>query len=173
MKTALAALAALIIAASPVAAQTNTSSAPPAFADRQNNSEVLGTDFMGTPVNGKDGQQLGKITNLVFGQEGRIEFAVIGVGGFLGIGEKEIAVPFDSIKAGEANNKQVFILDATKEQLQAAPAYKTLSGEARKQRIAEWRAKAQQSWADIKNRASKAYDDAKQRIDQSTKPSEQ
>jgi sporulation protein YlmC with PRC-barrel domain len=172
MKTALAALAALIIAASPVAAQTNTP-ASLNFADRQNNSEVLGTDFIGTPVNGKDGQQLGKITNLVFGQEGRIELAVVGVGGFLGIGEKEVAVPFDSIKAGEANNKQVFILDATKEQLQAAPNYKTLSGEALKQRMAEWRAKAQQSWADIKNRASKAYDGAKQRMEQPTKPSEQ
>jgi sporulation protein YlmC with PRC-barrel domain len=172
MKTAFAALTALMIAASPVAAQATTT-APLSFADKQNNSEVLGSDFIGTPVNGKDGQPLGKITNLVFDQEGRIELAVIGVGGFLGIGEKEVAVPFDAVKSGEANNKQVFVLDATKEELKAAPAYKTLSGEAFKQRMADWRAKAQQSWTDIKNRASKAYDDAKQRMDQSTKPSQQ
>src|SRR6516165_2625625 len=157
MKTTLAALTALMIAVSPLAAQTT--SGPLSFADTQSNSEVLGTDFIGTPVNGKDGQPLGKITNLVFDQEGRIELAVIGVGGFLGIGEKEVAVPFDAVKSGEANNKQVFVLDATKEELKAAPAYKTLSGEAFKQRMADWRAKAQQSWTDIKNRASKAYDE--------------
>jgi len=168
MKTTLAALAVLMIAVSPLAAQTN--SGPLSFADKQNTSEVLGSDFVGTPVNGKDGQTLGKITNLVFDQEGRIELAVIGVGGFLGLGEKEVAVPFDALKSGEVNNKQVFVLDATKEQLQAAPAYKTLSGEAFKQRMADWRAKAQQSWSDIKNRASKAYDETKQRVDQSTKP---
>jgi sporulation protein YlmC with PRC-barrel domain len=171
MKTAFAALTALMIAVSPLAAQTT--SGPLNFADRQDNSEVLGTDFIGTPVMGKDGQALGKITNLVFGQEGRIELAVIGVGGFLGIGEKEVAVPFDAVKSGEANNKQVFILDATKEQLRAAPAYKTLSGEAFKQRMADWRAKAQQSWSDIKNRAGKAYDEAKERVEQSTKPAQQ
>jgi hypothetical protein len=70
-------------------------------------------------------------------------------------------------------HKQVFILDATKEQLRAAPAYKTLSGEAFKQRMPDWRAKAQQSWADIKNRAGKAYDDAKQRVEQPANPSQE
>ena len=169
MKTAFAALTALMIAASPLAAQTNTS-APLNFADKQNSSEVLSTDFIGTPVNGKDGLPLGKITNLVFDQHGRIELAVIGIGGLLGIGEKEVAVPFDSVKSSEANNKQVFVLEATKEQLMAAPAYKTLSGEAFKQRMADWRAKARQSWSDIKNRASKAYDETKQRVGQYTKP---
>src|SRR5262245_35637443 len=68
MKTALAAMTALLVAASPVAAQTTTST-PLSFADKQSNSEMLGTDFIGTPVTGKDGQQLGKISNLVFGQE--------------------------------------------------------------------------------------------------------
>ena len=171
MRTTLAALTALMIAAGPLAAQTT--SGPLSFADKQDNSEVLDTDFIGTPVNGKDGQALGKVTNLVFDQEGRIEFAVIGIGGFLGIGEKEVAVPLNAVKSGEANNKQVFVLDATKEELKAAPAYKTLSGEAFKQRMADWRAKAQQSWSDIKDRASKAYDDAKQRVEQSTKPAQQ
>ncbi|MGC1588358.1 MAG: PRC-barrel domain-containing protein, partial [Rhodomicrobium sp.] len=65
MKTTLAAVAALMIAVSPAAAQT------PTFMDMQNNTEVLGTDFIGTPVNDKSGQQIGKIANLVFDQTGR------------------------------------------------------------------------------------------------------
>ena len=119
MKTTLAAVAALMIAVSPAAAQT------PTFMDMQNNTEVLGTDFIGTPVNDKSGQQIGKIANLVFDQTGRIELAVIGVGGFLGIGEKDVAVPFDAVKSEVANGKHVFVIDATKAQLKAAPAYKT------------------------------------------------
>jgi sporulation protein YlmC with PRC-barrel domain len=173
MKTALATLTALMIAASPLAAQTSPSG-PMSFADKQSSSEMLGTDFIGAPVTGKDGQQLGKISNLVFGPEGRIELAIIGIGGFLGIGEKEVAVPFDSVKSDVVDNKHVFVLDATKEQLQAAPAFKTLSGEAFKQRMSDWRAKAQQSWTDIKNRAAKAYDDAKERVEQQpAKPAQQ
>ena len=169
MKTALAAMTALLVAASSVAAQTTTST-PLSFADKQSNSEMLGTDFIGTPVTGKEGQQLGKISNLVFDQQGRIELAVIGIGGFLGIGEKEVAVPFEAVKSGEINNKHVFTIDATKEQLQAAPAFKTLSAEAFQKRMADWRTKAQQSWTDIKDRASKTYGEAKDRVEQSNKP---
>ncbi len=168
MKTTLAAVTALMIAVSPAAAQTNT--APMTFVDKQNNSEVLGTDFIGTPVTTKDGQQIGKIANLVFDQEGRIELAVVGIGGFLGIGEKDVAVPFDALKSETVNNKNVFVVDATKDQLKAAPSFQTLNAQALKQRMADWRAKAQQSWADVKSRAAKAYDEAKQRVEEAREP---
>ena len=110
--------------------------------------------------------------NLVFDENGRIELAVIGVGGFLGIGEKEVAVPFDSVKSDVVNNKHVFTVDATKEQLQAAPAFKTLNDQAFKERLAGWRTKASQSWAEVKARASKAYDDAKTRVNEARQPAE-
>src|SRR5208282_683907 len=121
-------------------------------------------DFIGTPVNDVSGQQLGKIANLVFDQNGRIELAVIGVGGFLGIGEKDIAVPFDAVKSEVVNGKHVFVIDATKAQLTAAPAYKTLNAQALNERMKEWREKAQASWTDVKGRTSKAYEDAKEKV---------
>ncbi|MGO9171705.1 MAG: PRC-barrel domain-containing protein [Rhodomicrobium sp.] len=164
MKTTLAAVAALMIAVSPATAQT------PTFMDMQNNTEVLGTDFIGTPVNDKSGQQIGKIANLVFDQTGRIELAVIGVGGFLGIGEKDVAVPFDAVKSDVANGKHVFVMDATKDQLTAAPVYRTLNAQARAERMKEWREKAQASWTDIKARTSKAYEEAKEKVEGPTTP---
>ncbi len=164
MKTTLAAVAALMIAVSPAGAQTLT------FMDTQNNTEVLGTDFIGTPVNGKDGQQIGKIANLVFDQNGRIELAVIGVGGFLGVGEKDVAVPFEAVKSEVAGCKHVFVIDATKDQLKAAPTYKTLNAQALNERMKEWREKAQASWTDVKGRASKAYEEAKEKVEEATKP---
>ena len=60
MKMTLTAVAALMIAVSPLAAET------PNFISEQNQSEVLGTDFVGTQVVSKDNQPLGKIANLVF-----------------------------------------------------------------------------------------------------------
>jgi sporulation protein YlmC with PRC-barrel domain len=165
MKTILAAAVALTFAASPLAAQTATQ-APVTFAERQSSTEVLSTDFIGTPVLSKDGQQIGKVANLVFDQEGRIELAVIGMGGVLGIGEKDIAVPFDALKPETFKEKAAFSIDATKDQLTAAPTYETLDAKAMKERVAEWRTKAQQSWTDIKSRAAKAYEDAKQGVDQ-------
>ena len=164
MKTTLAAVAALMIAVSPAVAQT------PTFMDTQNNTEVLGTDFIGTPVNSKDGQLLGKIDNLVFDQNGRIEFAVIGVGGYLGIGEKLVAVPFEAVKSDVAGGKHVFVIDATKDQLKAAPTYQTLNAQALAGRMKEWREKAQANWSDIKGRTSKAYEDAKEKMQEATKP---
>lgn len=169
MKTTLAAVTALMIAVSPAMAQT-TSPAALSFVDKQSNSEVLGTDFIGTPVNDKSGQQIGKIANLVFDQNGRIELTVIGVGGFLGIGEKDVAVPFDAVKSDTVKGKHVFIIDATKDQLKAAPSYKTLGEQAFNERMTQWSEKAKQSWADIKTRAQKAYDEAKQKVEQAEKP---
>ena len=165
MKATLAALTALMIAVSPAAAQ-----APLTFMDKQNNTEVLGTDFFGTPVNDKAGQQVGKISNLVFDQNGRIELVVVGVGGFLGVGEKNVAVAFDALKPDVAGGKHVFIIEATKDQLKAAPAYNTLNDQALAERMKEWREKAQTSWTDIKGRASKAYEQAKEKVEEATKP---
>ena len=165
MKTTLTAVAALMIAVSPLAAQT------PNFIPEQNQSEVLGTDFVGTQVVSKDKQPLGKIANLVFDQSGHIELAVIGIGGLLGIGEKEVAVPFDSLKSEDVNNKHVFSIDLTKEQLKAAPAFKTLNDQARHELIAKWRAKAEQSSADLKSKAGKTYEEAKDRVNEARKRS--
>jgi ElaB/YqjD/DUF883 family membrane-anchored ribosome-binding protein len=167
MKMTLTAVAALMIAVSPLAAET------PNFIPEQNQSEVLGTDFVGTHVVSKDNQPLGKIANLVFDQSGHIELAVIGVGGFLGIGEKEVAVPFDVLKSVTVNNKHVFSVDVTKEQLKAAPAFKTLNDQARQELIAKWRSKAEQSWADLKAKTGKAYDDAKDRMNETREKVEQ
>jgi hypothetical protein len=165
MKIVSAAAAALMIAASPAMAQ-----APAAFIEKQTTSEILGTDFLGTTVNGKDGLPAGRITNLVFDQNGRIELIVIGVGGLLGVGEKAVAVPFAALKPELAGGKQVFVLDATKDQLKAAPAYKTLNDQAIAARLADWREKAQAGWSDVKDKASKAYEQAKEKVEEASKP---
>jgi sporulation protein YlmC with PRC-barrel domain len=49
-------------------------------------------------VQSRNGEIIGEIENLVVDRRGRITHAIIDVGGFLGIGEKQVAVPFDRLK---------------------------------------------------------------------------
>jgi hypothetical protein len=53
---------------------------------------------------------------------------VVGVGGFLGIGEREVAVSFKSLRiAQDANDRTVLTLDASKDALRAAPEWRWTS----------------------------------------------
>jgi len=48
---------------------------------------------------------------------------VIGVGGFLGAGQKDIAVPFKELNITSRNGKDWIVLDRTKDELKNAPGY--------------------------------------------------
>jgi putative membrane protein len=66
---------------------------------------------------------IGDVNDLIVDEKGAVTHAVVGVGGFLGIGEKNVAVPFDQLKVVEANGDLRLVYEATKEQLEAAPAF--------------------------------------------------
>ena len=51
--------------------------------------------------------KIGGVDDILIDKEGRITAAIIGVGGFLGMGEKDVVVPFSSVRASEFNNKVV------------------------------------------------------------------
>ena len=70
--------------------------ADPEQAEHQVRAEsLLGVDVS----NGSD--TIGEVSDLVVTEDGRVEAVVVGVGGFLGIGEKRVALPWDSIKLTE------------------------------------------------------------------------
>jgi sporulation protein YlmC with PRC-barrel domain len=68
-------------------------------------------------------EKIGVVTDLIMDSSGNVVTAVVGVGGFLGAGEKEVAVPFKDLKVVTRDNKDWLVLNQTKEQLNAAPAY--------------------------------------------------
>ena len=73
---------------------------------------------------GKDADDIGGINDLVLASSGQVDAAVIGVGGFLGIGEKEVAVPFDQLKMTRDENDAPRITAALdKEALTQAPDF--------------------------------------------------
>ncbi len=81
------------------------------------------SEILGTQVNNLQGEAVGKITDLVFDDEGRIFFAVLGYGGFLGIGRNLVAVPITSLSSSSAEEPRHFVLDSTKEDIQSAPLF--------------------------------------------------
>jgi predicted outer membrane protein/sporulation protein YlmC with PRC-barrel domain len=104
----------------------------PAATGLSESGEVLTPDrptlvsvFVGSSVYSSedpDSDNIGEINDLVVSEEGSITHAIVGVGGFLGIGEKDVAVPFDELKVVEKDGDIRLIYVATREQLEAAPA---------------------------------------------------
>lgn len=53
--------------------------------------------LVGVNVYGPDQKKVGDINDVLMGKDGKAAFVVVGVGGFLGIGEKNVAIPFDKV----------------------------------------------------------------------------
>jgi sporulation protein YlmC with PRC-barrel domain len=59
---------------------------------------MRGSELMGIDVYGADNQKIGDIDEVLVDRQGRIHGLVVGVGGFLGIGQKDVAIPFDQVQ---------------------------------------------------------------------------
>lgn len=55
------------------------------------------TKLIGVDVYGPDDKKVGDITEVLFDKTGKIEMVTVGVGGFLGIGSKDVAIPFEQV----------------------------------------------------------------------------
>jgi sporulation protein YlmC with PRC-barrel domain len=79
--------------------------------------------IVGAEVENPQGEDLGKIEDLVLDpQDGRVAYAVLSFGGFLGLGEKYFAVPWKALQA-KAGEDDTLILNVDKEKLQNAPGF--------------------------------------------------
>src|SRR5262245_20685266 len=78
--------------------------------------------LVGARVINRRNENLGKIEDLVIEPEdGRVTFAILSFGGFLGMGEKLFAVPLQAMKT--STEDRTFVLDADKERLKNAPSF--------------------------------------------------
>ncbi|MAY62232.1 MAG: hypothetical protein CML29_08465 [Rhizobiales bacterium] len=88
--------------------------------------DVLANRLIGTSVyngTGEDAEAIGDINDIILSKDGQAEAVVIGVGGFLGIGEKNVAVQYDKVEVTGEKGEERFVLDASKESLENAPAF--------------------------------------------------
>jgi sporulation protein YlmC with PRC-barrel domain len=114
------ALLSFVLASLPVAAQT-TAPAPQTVAKGTNLPRA--SKLIGTDVENAKGENLGKIEDVVLDpQDGRVAYAVLSFGGFLGLGEKYFAIPWSALTA-KAGEDDTLILNVDQEKLKNAPGF--------------------------------------------------
>jgi hypothetical protein len=78
--------------------------------------------LIGNGVYNKDGEDLGVVKEIMLDmRSGRVSYVVLSFGGFLSMGEKLFAVPWEALKLDTENKR--FTLDASKQQLETAPGF--------------------------------------------------
>lgn len=100
--------------------------------------ELMGADtLVGNDVYNEKGEDLGEIKEIMLDmQSGRVGYAVLSFGSFLGMGEKLFAVPWDALKLDTEHKR--FVLNVEKDQLKQAPGFDR----------GKWPNMADQTWAE-------------------------
>lgn len=82
------------------------------------------TNYYKQDVYDPNQSKIGAIDDVLVDKGGKITGLVVGVGGFLGAGEKDVIVPFTAIKTEKKNDKWWLTLDQSKDDLKKAPGFK-------------------------------------------------
>jgi sporulation protein YlmC with PRC-barrel domain len=92
----------------------------------QEDNTILSKDVIGQTVYAPDKTKIGSISDLILSKDGKtVQGFVIGVGGFLGIGEKSVAMKIDRLQIGQDKDGLLLTMDAKKEELANAPSFKS------------------------------------------------
>ena len=95
------------------------------FLTLQKDGEQISSDLVGMSVVNNAGENVGKISNLIIDKDNRVTGAVLSVGGFLGLGAKSVAVPWDALKIEKRDNRHVAAIAMSNAEIVNAPDFKT------------------------------------------------
>jgi sporulation protein YlmC with PRC-barrel domain len=97
----------------------------PAFAadSAQTVDEFRTSKIVGSKVYNNANENIGSVEDIVIKPDGSMDEVVLSVGGFLGIGDKYVSVPFSDLKIARDGSSLKITTDGTKESLKALPAY--------------------------------------------------
>jgi sporulation protein YlmC with PRC-barrel domain len=129
MVIALALMSSAAFAQSPSTSTAPTAPRPTASTTAPSAPLVLPKDFTVSnyykqTVYDRADNSIGKVDDVLIDKDGKITSLILGVGGFLGMGEKDVAVKFEDVKLTSKNNKWYLTMDANKDTLKAAPGLK-------------------------------------------------
>lgn len=110
----------------PATPSPSTSAAADRFIQSQEENQILASRLIGRSVNNAAGQDIGDVNDILVGQDGNLEAIVVGVGGFLGLGEKRVAVNYDFVKESGGFSGDRLVMGMTEDELRSAPDFKPL-----------------------------------------------
>jgi sporulation protein YlmC with PRC-barrel domain len=83
----------------------------------------LASDVYKASVYDPSEHKIGDVTDLMIDGNGNVTAAIISVGGFLGVGQKDVVIPFKELQISMRDGKNWLVLNRTKDELKTAPAY--------------------------------------------------
>ncbi|AHF82655.1 photosystem reaction center subunit H [Rhizobium leguminosarum bv. trifolii WSM1689] len=100
-----------------------------AYLTEQAPDQVSANTYIGQSVYNGNNESIGSVNDLILKKDGGMVAAIVGVGGFLGIGEKNVAVPMEKITVAQntQDGSVKLTTSETAESLKAAPEFKTLA----------------------------------------------
>jgi sporulation protein YlmC with PRC-barrel domain len=136
---------------------------------------VRASAFIGEDVTNGKGERVGTVDDLIVSDGDRVFYAVLSVGGFLGVGEKLVAVPFEELKIGTKDVGGLIMYDTTKEKLKAQPSfhYAVARDESSRERfmksagqeVDRWKRRIDENMNEAKKSATEMKKGASKRID--------
>lgn len=114
-------------AAKPADTGSDTAAMSGGYLTEQGEDQISANEYIGQSIYNAEDKSIGEINDLILKEDGGIVAAVVGVGGFLGIGEKDVGVPIEKITVTRQENEVRLTTTETAEALQAAPEFKTLA----------------------------------------------
>jgi hypothetical protein len=158
-------MALMLIAGQAVAQTAGAPADSTSFVTQQPASESLASGIIGQNVASPGGEIVGDINDLLFDKSGRISTVVIGVGGILGIGGKNVAVPFSllTIESGATGERAVSVA-LSAEALKNAPDFKSTEKTTfmkAREKAGEIGSKAMEKAGELKDQATKKFEEMK------------
>ena len=90
--------------------------------EQQESEQLLSTELIGADVMHAEHGTIGTLDSILFDEDNRIVGGVIAVGGFLGFGQKRVALSWDEFDVRP--EEEAVYVDVTREQLDVAPGFK-------------------------------------------------
>jgi sporulation protein YlmC with PRC-barrel domain len=111
---------------SPPAATTEKTADKNQVITEQKSDQLLASKLKGTNVMGSNNEKIGDVSDILFDKDGKVLAYVVGVGGFLGIGAKDVALSPASFQIVPANERESMKLklSMTKDELKTAADFK-------------------------------------------------
>jgi hypothetical protein len=98
----------------------------PGFVQKQSSEEWRASKLIGSSVSGPDNKSIGDINDVIVTGDGSIKAVVVGVGGFLGVGEKHVAIPFEALnvsRKADSNAIDKITVSFSTDELKNAPDF--------------------------------------------------
>lgn len=135
------------------------------FLAMQEPGQMRTSQWLGTSVRNEAGEVVGDVNDIVLDEGNQVAALVVGVGGFLGIGEKRVALPISAVEMAQADDGQRIVrVTYTKRELEQAPEFQITGATTMSERVDQARDAASETYQRAKDSVQQGYERAKDAV---------